>query len=334
MSDRSGSQQAIRGLGVVAIGRNEGERLEVCLRSVLGRAHVVYVDSGSSDGSVELAARLGATTVELEPPFTAARGRNAGFAELERRVPDLEWVHFVDGDCEVCPGWLEAAVAFLRERDDLALVLGRRRERHPEASPWNRLIDMEWRSPPGEGHVYGGDMLVRASAQRTVGGYDPTLIAGEDPELTLRMLRAGLRGARLDREMTRHDAAMTRFSQWWQRAVRCGHAYAETAWLHRGGPERFRRRQVVSVLLWSGLLPLASVALVWGVGPVGLGPLALYGVLWLRIRAGRLSQGDSSRDANLYAGACLLAKFAELQGMGRFARNRLFQRRSALIEYK
>ena len=63
-------------LGVVAIGRNEGERLRRCLNSVVGRGHtVVYVDSGSTDGSTELARELGADVVELDLslPFTMAQ---------------------------------------------------------------------------------------------------------------------------------------------------------------------------------------------------------------------------------------------------------------------
>ena len=63
-------------IGVVAIGRNEGDRLRVCLTSALRDSnHVVYVDSGSTDGSVAMVRELGATVVELDLsiPFTAAR---------------------------------------------------------------------------------------------------------------------------------------------------------------------------------------------------------------------------------------------------------------------
>jgi glycosyltransferase involved in cell wall biosynthesis len=69
--------------GLVAIGRNEGERLRRCLISAQGvYDHVVYVDSGSSDDSVALAESFGAVVVVLDTarPFTAARARNAGFA--------------------------------------------------------------------------------------------------------------------------------------------------------------------------------------------------------------------------------------------------------------
>ena len=71
------SSEANNKIGVVAIGRNEGERLKRCLKSLLGQVdRVVYVDSGSTDGSIEMARSLGVEVVELDmsKPFTMARG--------------------------------------------------------------------------------------------------------------------------------------------------------------------------------------------------------------------------------------------------------------------
>jgi glycosyltransferase involved in cell wall biosynthesis len=175
-------------LGVVVIGRNEGERLVRCLQSLANAdAAVVYVDSGSSDGSVARALQLGAQAVELDAsrPYTAARGRNAGFEVLTQEHPDLAWVQFVDGDCELVPGWLDGAIRHLAEHPDVAVVCGRRRERDPDASLWNRLTDVEWDTPPGDTDACGGDAMFRTQALREVGGYDPSLIAGEEPELCL-----------------------------------------------------------------------------------------------------------------------------------------------------
>jgi glycosyltransferase involved in cell wall biosynthesis len=121
-------------LGVVIIGRNEGERLLRCLLSVAcdGR-RLVYVDSGSTDGSVAAAQAVGAEVVNLDNRngFTAARARNVGFRHLTALAPETEWVQFVDGDCEVQPSWWGAAQTLLRSRPDVVAVCGRRRERHP-----------------------------------------------------------------------------------------------------------------------------------------------------------------------------------------------------------
>ncbi len=96
----------------VVIGRNEGARLVACLASLRGQVRrVVYVDSGSTDGSVAAAEAAGAEVVGLDMgrPFTAARARNAGLARLE----GAGFVQLVDGDCEVRQGWVAAALAAL-----------------------------------------------------------------------------------------------------------------------------------------------------------------------------------------------------------------------------
>ncbi|WP_242729061.1 glycosyltransferase family A protein [Microcoleus vaginatus] len=97
-------------IGLVASGRNEGQRLRPCLVSATDKvARVVYVDSGSTDGSLELARSIGADTVELDLSilFTPARARYEGFARLLELAPAIEFVQFVDGDCELVDGWVQ-----------------------------------------------------------------------------------------------------------------------------------------------------------------------------------------------------------------------------------
>ncbi|NNL67541.1 MAG: glycosyltransferase family 2 protein [Myxococcales bacterium] len=326
-------------VGAVAIGRNEGERLERCLRSLVGQVdRLVYVDSGSRDGSPARARELGAEVCALDPdvPFSAGRARNLGFERLRALHPGLRFVQFVDGDCEVAPGWIPAARAHLDAHPEVAAVCGRRRERAPDASLYNRLTDMEWDTPVGERNSVGGDSLFRVAAFAEAGGFDPTLIAGEEPELCFRVRRNGHRIHRIDREMTLHDADLRRFGQWWKRQARSGHAYAESAWLHARGEERFLLRNVASILVWALAPPALALALFGlGLGAGALLPIALYGWLAFRVAAGRRAQGDSARHAGLYGVATVIGKFAECQGVLQFGWNRFVRRRrTALIEYK
>lgn len=191
-------------IAAVVIGRNEGERLIRCLRSLQGQVQqLIYVDSGSTDGSAAAARDLGAEVVDLDlsRPFTAARARNAGLAALSSGI---ELVQFADGDCELDPGWIGAAADFMQTHPRAAAVCGRRRERFPEASVYNRLCDAEWNTPVGEATACGGDAMMRVAAVYTAGGYREGLIAGEEPELCLRLRRAGWQVWRLDAEMTLH----------------------------------------------------------------------------------------------------------------------------------
>ena len=177
-------------IAAIVIGRNEGARLVACLDALAHVSPVIYVDSGSTDGSVAAAQARGAQVVQLDmsQPFTAARARNAGLAVL----PDgTELVQFLDGDCVVQPGWLAQAQAFLAGHAQVAVVCGRRREMHPEASVYNRLIDAEWDTPVGKAKACGGDALMRLAPLRAVGGYRDDLIAGEEPELCVRLRQGG-----------------------------------------------------------------------------------------------------------------------------------------------
>ena len=249
-------------VGAIIIGRNEGARLVACLNSIPKSVHhVVYVDSGSTDNSVAEAEKLGATTVQLDmtQPFTAARARNAGFHALIARA-DVTFVQFVDGDCTLQPGWFEQAQAFLTQTPKAAVVCGRRRERFPDRTVFNRLCDMEWNTPIGQADACGGDAMMRASAFDEVGGYRDNMIAGEEPELCVRLRAQGWQVFRLDAEMTLHDANMTRFGQWWKRARRAGHAFAEGAALHGAAPERHSVRAVQRTLAWGAVLPLVLMA--------------------------------------------------------------------------
>ena len=323
---------------MVVIGRNEGDRLVRCLESLRGEARrIVYVDSNSSDASVAKARASGASVVELDPeiPFTAARARNAGFERLIAERPDTEFVQFVDGDCEVRSGWLEYAAECLDERPEVAVACGRRRERFPERSPYNRIADIEWDTPVGDAASCGGDALMRVRAFREAGGFEPTLIAGEEPELCLRLRRAGYRIARIPCEMTLHDAAMLRFSQFWRRAVRTGHAYAEAAYRHGREPERFGVRPLVSSAVWAAGPPLAALLLLPFSGGAAFCALGAWSVLLARVYRDTRRRGYTPRASATYAAACVVGKLAELQGVLQFAWNRGVRRRATrLIEYK
>lgn len=319
--------------GVVAIGRNEGDRLKRCLSSARQTAAVVYVDSGSSDGSLVWARGEGFDVVELDTTagFTAARARNAGFRRLMQLFPDVQFVQFVDGDCELAEGWLGAATAFLQRQTDAAAVFGRRRERHPERSIYNRICDAEWDVPVGKARACGGDVMMRVAALDQVGGYRDDFIAGEEPELCVRLRAADWTIWRIEAEMTRHDAAMTRFGQWWRRNVRSGYAFALGRSEHGAPPEQLWVWESRRAWLWGIWLPLACALAVIAFGAPGLALLLLYPLQLVR-RIPR-QKGDL-RDRIGFAALELLGRFAEGTGQLRFAADRLFKGRSQIIEYK
>jgi glycosyltransferase involved in cell wall biosynthesis len=321
-------------VAVVAIGRNEGERFRRCLGSILQTcSRVVYVDSGSTDGSAGFAEGRGARVVVLDTSrgFTAARARNAGLERVLEDFPEVRFVQFVDGDCEVETDWLATARNNLVANPKAAVVFGRRRERFPDKTVYNRICDLEWHVPAGEVLYCGGDAMFRLDALREVRGYRPDLIAGEEPELCVRLRQKGWSVVSLDLPMTLHDAAMTRFSQWWRRSMRCGYAFAEGAHIHGAPPERHWVRESRRAWIWGLGIPLVILAGALVSPWLGLLLALVYPAQVVRLYLRRRGREPSAFATSAFQ---VLGKIPEAIGQLKFEWNRRLGRQGQLIEYK
>ncbi len=325
-------------VGAVVIGRNEGERLRECLVSIIPQVdHVVYVDSGSDDGSIALAKSLGVEVVELDTalPFTAARARNVGWKHLLELFGDLQFVQFVDGDCVLKSSWISHACEELDMRPEIAVISGHVREEWPKRNCYHRLAAMEWDTPVGLVRYCGGIALMRLSALVQIGGFKDSLIAGEEPELCVRLRQSGWSILKIDAEMASHDINISSFRQWWRRVVRSGYAYAEGASLHGASIERHWVKECRSIWLWGIIIPLIGLLLAWPTKGVSLVVVVgLYLLLFAKIVGSRFTNfGDSFRDAVLYAFFCIICKWPQAIGMLKFMMGRFKGRRVSLIEY-
>ncbi|MES1258461.1 MAG: glycosyltransferase [Acidobacteriota bacterium] len=326
-------------LSVVVIGRNEGARLERCLQSIRrmddpgGEVELIYVDSASTDGSPQLAASFGAKVTVVQPRRpTAALGRNAGW-----RAASAPFVLFLDGDTILHPRFVVDSLADFEP--DTAIVWGHRRELHPEKSIFNRVLDLDWIYPPGITEFCGGDALMRRSALEQTGGYDETLIAGEEPEMCRRMRALNWKILHADRPMTGHDLAMTAWSQYWKRATRAGYAYAEVSrrFQNTGLPfweEDARRNRSRALLLTSiATAGLAGTLLLRSMVP-GLLALALLGAMILRTALRARWKSSSFLTLFLYGAHSHLQQIPILIGQLQYRSDRRAGRGRGLIEYK
>ena len=301
---------------VVVIGRNEGERLRAALRAARRScARIVYVDSGSTDGSVALAASEGAVVHELsaDRPFSAARGRNEGF-EIARKRWGVPFVQFVDGDSLLDADWLATGTRFLRDNPKVGMLCGDNVEEFPDASVYNRLCEVEWTGPAGEVPSCGGNAMVRAEAFGGVGGYDGAVRAGEEPELSVRLRQAGYSVHRLKAPMTLHDADLHRFGEWWRRMERAGLSYWQVYQRHGDGPEAYHRTEIVRAVLWGGVLPGLALLALLVFPPAAIIIAALYAA-----KLGRVAwrNRDAVRRPLEYAAFMLIGNVAEFIGIAR-----------------
>jgi GT2 family glycosyltransferase len=324
-------------VAIVAIGRNEGERLKLCLRAALRDAPlVVYVDSDSTDGSAEFARSVCCRVVSLDPsrPISAPRARNEGFACVMENAPDTPFVQFVDGDCELEEGWIQQAARALSERSDVGVVCGRVREIHPEASVYNRLCDLEWRQPAGEILSASGRFMGRARVFKDVEGFRADVQVAEDEEFCIRVRQQGWKILMIDAPMARHDAAITSFRQWWRRNRRAGRGYAQVAALH-GSEERYFVQHRRRILIWGLALPVTALAAAPFTYGISL-PLLLcaYALQYVHIVRGCRKRGWASGDAWVYGFFTVISRFPVLQGFLEYYWRRIRGRAMTIIEYK
>jgi cellulose synthase/poly-beta-1,6-N-acetylglucosamine synthase-like glycosyltransferase len=333
-------------VSIVVIGRNEGDRLARCLDSIAQVHHptfdieVLYVDSGSVDHSIPLAEARGARVIPLHPDRpSAALGRNAGW-----RAAQGATVLFLDGDTILHPDFVANSLADLAT-DPNAVVWGHRREIHPEQSIYNRVLDLDWIYAPGHTLYCGGDALFRHSILAATNGFDETLIAGEEPELCRRIAALNHTILHVDRPMTGHDLAITRWSQYWKRSTRAGHAYAEvsqrlkdTARLSKSGltfwaDEATRNRNRALTLIALPILGLLAAISLRSPYPI-LAVILFLATISLRSAYKSRWKSPNKLTLLLYGINSHLQQIPIYCGQLQYKRNRRKGKRAHLLEYK
>jgi len=331
--------------GVVVIGKNEGKRLHRCFTSIRDAdpdSIIVYVDSASTDDSVGIAESVDAEIVQLDTstPITAARARNEGFQRLRQLIPEIHYVQFVDGDCVLETDWLTNAREFLDTQPDTAIVCGQLHEFDPNSSIYNRLCDIEWDRPVGETPACGGIFMIKAEQFERIGGFDPTIPAGEEPELCRRIREGGKKIVRLSEQMAQHDSAMTGFGQWWVRQIRTGYGGLDVANRFGGG---LFASSVKSARVWGVGWPIITVLLVItglliaGVigAVIGIGfAVAMMFLQICRITHKTTQRGFPFSLAFAHGALTMLSKWAHLWGQWRYLRQRAAGNQAVVIDHK
>lgn len=327
-------------VSVVVIGRNEGQRLVDCLKSINaihfdGDLEIIYVDSNSQDGSPEFAEAMGVTVLRIIPKHPcAAIGRNIGW-----RHASAPYILFLDGDTRLDPDFLNIALAEIGANPQTAVVWGHRRERYPEQSLFNRVLDLDWVYAPGFTDFCGGDALMRRDILAKINGYNEDLIAGEEPELCQRIRTLGYQIFHIDHTMTDHDLAMHRWPSYWKRALRAGYAYADVSqrlknteyplWL-----KECKRNAIHTLVLFLLIAGGSCLSILKG----DLTPLFLMLItsIFLMIRSAYKARwkSESVLTLLLYGAHSHLQQIPITLGQLRYWLTRIQHRRQALIEYK
>ncbi len=325
----------------VVIGVNASSTLARCLLSIRecnypqDKINIFYVDGGSVDDSISIAESIqGVRIVSLTPEYpTPGLGRNAGW-----KAGSSTFVQFLDSDTVLDAKWLREAITEFPS--DVAAVSGYRQEMHPDHSVYNWIGSLEWNGKPGDAGSFGGDVLVRRPVLMETGGYDEVLVGGEDPELSRRIRSAGWRLRQLEINMTYHDLAIFRFSQYWKRAYRSGYGFAAVVDRFSDTDSLFWQKEFKRIVMrGGGFVGLSATVLIillfcpstlnYFVVAALLQAAALFLLLYPRIFRVRYFMEDkqlSRNQARVYAWHCSIVVLPDIFGVGRYYLGKLCKR--------
>lgn len=320
-------------IDVVIIGVNASKTLQKCIESILSADYpqhelaVFYVDGGSKDASVAIAKNFNQVNViELNRKHpTPGSGRNAGY-----KAGNSQWVHFFDSDTIVDSDWFNKVVAAIKP--EYGAIFGNRNEIHPDANAYHVIADLEWNGASGESEAFGGDVFIRRDVLEAVGAYDETLIAGEDPELSQRIRKSGLKLLHLNELMVKHDICMSSFKQYWKRAYRTGYGFA--AVVNRHFRESFWKHELIRILIrgcgFLGLSVFGAVSILMGAWSgcffLLLGFILLLFPRLFRVRRIMLNKRIDIYRARCYAWHCSVVVIPQFFGVVRYCFERIFNR--------
>ncbi len=195
-------------MAVVLISKNQEWNIPRLIESVLketvdqGLVEVILVDSASTDKTIEFAKPYPIQIVQLhaDQRLTAAAGRYTGM-----RHTSAEFVLFLDGDMQLCPGWLDRAFTLMDTRPEVAVIAGQVID-----VPKNSHVDMTAIPDSGDDVAItlirntGGAAMYRRSVLDQVGAFNPYLYSDEEPELCIRIRHAGHQIVRIETPIVYH----------------------------------------------------------------------------------------------------------------------------------
>jgi glycosyltransferase involved in cell wall biosynthesis len=270
-------------LSIVLIGKNQAWNMARLVESILtqtsqvGSREIIFVDSASTDETLQIAAQYPIHVLRLRPSqtLTPAAGRYVGY-----RYSSGSMVLFVDGDMELYPGWLEHALQALRRRPDVGAVTGEIIDLPKDAStPSTRRPEVSIGACAARSVPFAaGVAIYRRAALERAGPFNPYLQSDEEPDLCVRIRHQGFQIVRLDHPVVYHYSdAMVHMSTLvgrWRRKLYLGSG--QCLRYHWGRPTFGTYYQERGY----GVMPLAGILL----GFVSLMiSLARRGAPWFRI---------------------------------------------------
>jgi general secretion pathway protein A len=247
--------------GVVVVASDNKTSPEAAIRSAGDGRAIVFVAVGGAPDATAIAKGAGAVIAEgPERSFTpAGRARNAGYRQLKKIAPHLQYVQFVDAQTALDPDWITTAEKFMARRPEVSIVTGTIRPPPGLKISAAPMGARDHGDDEGEIQcVFGGSALMRVESFEAAGGFRGDLLTAETVDLCIRLRRRGARIWRLGEGMALCEPA-PKSGGWWAQGRQRGFDNAYCASLHGGPPERIGILDTVLAVLWGFLFPTAVV---------------------------------------------------------------------------
>ncbi len=220
-------------ISFIVIGRNEGENLIKCFESILATVlfnrikeyEIIYVDSDSSDNSIEIVKQFKQVRIfKITGVYNAAIGRNIGYKESKGNI-----LFFIDGDMELFPEFLANVIdENLQLRYDFVsgqlqdYLCGNKR------NYLNNSIHHSDRAQKDKFHaVTGGIFLIKRNIWELVNGMNNKYVEGEDFDLGLRLSKKDIFLLRRKELIAKHYTVDYRISKiMWKKLLDCSQFYS------------------------------------------------------------------------------------------------------------
>ena len=181
-------------LSVVVIGKNESDNLPLVMASltklrqqVRFQTQMIYVDSDSSDLSVEIAKSFFDEVYVLSPSdnLCASAGRYIGTLKS-----NYEWILYLDGDMEVCSEFIDFICEHLNQLNPDYGYIGRYIYYYNDGTIRDNALNYKL-----DGQVvahHGGAVLLRRTAVINAGNWNPCIFSNEEIDLYTRLRYFGV----------------------------------------------------------------------------------------------------------------------------------------------
>lgn len=262
---------------------NEAPHIKDVIASMLNASstddniHILVVDGGSTDGTLEIVRPMCERPIRLIHNPTRTQATAVNMAAKLASAEGFDVIIRVDAHARYSKDFISTVLTTLNESDAASVVVTMITEGGTPLQDAAAILYGSWLGNGGAAHrngrirgfvEHGHHAAFRLSAFLAVGGYDPAFVANEDAELDRRLIKNGYKIFLENRSPVRYIPRNS-YSAFWRQMKRNGRYRVLTARKHG---ENLAPRQLIPI----AIVPILFTSLLLG---MAVTPIAYSGVV-------------------------------------------------------